>query len=125
MFLAMQIRERKLTTVVQEYCHSACTLVFQSGVRRIIHSDAIMMYHTTTNPEVDEPFGNILVRYGLSRKFYNRLLEKPGVDFDVTAAEILKIGAATEITNSIPFSEEALITKPENLNDVVLVFSPY
>ncbi|WP_417784408.1 hypothetical protein [Terasakiella pusilla] len=106
MFLAMQIRERKLTNIVKDFCH-----MFQSGVHRIIHPDATMTYQTTTNPEVDEPFGNILVRYGLNRQFYDQVLNKPGVNFTLMASQLLNVNAATEMAQSDQRSSGGYLAK--------------
>ena len=42
---AKDIRARGLTTYVPEFCFSACTMLFQAGVRRIIGVKGSLMFH--------------------------------------------------------------------------------
>lgn len=39
------IEEKGLTTEVETYCYSVCTLVFAAGERRILHGDAEIGFH--------------------------------------------------------------------------------
>lgn len=96
---ALVISSHDLTTYVPNFCHSACTMLFQSGKRRIIAPGALMTYHTSNSKssKFDIYVGNIFARYGLDRSFVDKMLANRRVDYDLTAEEVLAIGGATEI----------------------------
>ena len=50
--IAEFIREKKINTVIRKeaHCMSACTLLFQAGIKRTAHKEAQLMYHGARYP---------------------------------------------------------------------------
>lgn len=63
--IAKKVREKKLNTYVGlTTCHSACTIIFQGGVQRIVDSMAHFSYHGPTNSESGDVCSRSIVKYG-------------------------------------------------------------
>jgi hypothetical protein len=104
--IASYIRNNNINTLIEgnSYCFSACTLIFQSGIRRIVYDGGTLMYHsaTTTTQGVSVKsvyYTNVfyawLVQYGLNIYFV-RFLRKPAEVY-IGAKDALRYGIATEI----------------------------
>jgi hypothetical protein len=94
---AKDIRVRGLTTYVPEFCFSACTMLFQAGVRRIIGVKGSLMFHPSRPPnaEFDYWVGRIYIRYGLDPKFVERF--NAGGEHTLAPDQAIAVGAATQI----------------------------
>lgn len=94
---AKDIRARGLTTYVPAFCFSACTMLFQAGVRRVIGVKGSLMFHPSRPPnaEFDYWVGRIYARYGLDEGFIGRFSE--GGDHTLAPDQAIAVGAATQI----------------------------
>ena len=108
--IAEFIRKNNLETYVGEYqiCASACTVIFQAGIKRTAHETAVFMYHYAfdrVGPKRERKVPNIrsthfmfqrLIEYGAAPELVQKI--KPGRDFDLTGLnDMLKYNIATEI----------------------------
>jgi len=108
--IAEFIRKNNLKTYVGEYqiCASACTIIFQAGVKRIAHETAVFMYHYAfdrTGPKRKKRVPNIksthlmfqrLIEYGAATELIGKI--KPGRDFDLTGLnDMLKYNIVTDV----------------------------
>ena len=108
--IAKFVRENNLETYVGKYktCASACTVIFQAGVKRVAHETAYFMYHyaydkigllnkkMVPNIKSTHIMFQRLIEYGAAPELINKI--KLGEDFDLTGLnDMLKYNIATEI----------------------------
>ncbi len=107
--IAEFVRKNGIETYVGEQgrCYSACTIIFQAGIKRIAHKSAKFMYHYAYNrigPKneimvVDEYWTNVmcntLVEYGMLKDLVDRM--KPNQDIYFTAEEAMRYAIVTTI----------------------------
>lgn len=108
--IAEFVRKNNLETYVGRYqlCASACTVIFQAGVKRIAHETAVFMYHyaynrvgilkkkTVPNIKYTKLMFEKLIEYGIAPEFIKKI--KPNKDLDLTGLNnMLKYNIATDI----------------------------
>ncbi len=107
--IAEFVRKNNLETYVGSYrlCASACTIIFQAGVKRIAHETAYFMYHyaydigilkkkTVPNIRSTRIMFKKLIEYGIAPEFIKKI--KPDKDLGLTGLnDMLKYNIATGI----------------------------
>lgn len=107
--IAEYIRKNKIETYVGEQgkCYSACTVIFQAGVKRIAHKTATFMYHyafnrsgpdnkiITSNKYWTDVMCNALIKYGVLKDLIGQIT--PYTDLYLTAEEAMSYGIVTTI----------------------------
>ena len=103
MKIAQIIRDRKLRTYVYVQCISACTLMFQGGVDRVVSDDeTYFVYHyirwfgpgSENLPAFQRSFTDAYMRYGMSEDFAEQIASEYSVK---RGKELFEMEIATEI----------------------------
>ncbi|CFX47338.1 membrane protein of unknown function [Candidatus Filomicrobium marinum] len=107
------LRPLQLTTAVADFCHSACTIMFAAGVRRIAAPQAQIGFHATSVILMDEMMTRLMNAFtlrhdslnsdyyleaGFDPEFVRRAVATPSTDLLIpTQQELLNVGVLTEL----------------------------
>lgn len=97
------IHQRNIETHTKTICYSACTLIYQSGVRRSADPNAHFMYHKVqwfgpgreNLPNFQKMFDQKYLEYGVLKSFVNAITKKERFYF---AEDLTKYNIVQEIT---------------------------
>ena len=115
------IQLHRLDTYVEDYCYSACTLVFIAGRNRVISSDAVLGFHqyemslkTRESDAMAQRMQNKDAVYfrnrGVTQAFTNKMFQAANDDmWEPTREELLQAGVVHRIHNIV---EEELLNLP-------------
>ena len=107
------LRQRNMTTVVLDACHSACTIMYAAGARRAASSTAQIGFHATSIILMDEMMTRIMnaltlrndrqnanyyLTAGFDPQFVERAVSTPSSDLLVLPpSELQRLGVVTQI----------------------------
>ncbi len=107
------LRQRNMTTVVIDACHSACTILYAAGARRAANSNAQIGFHATSIILMDEMMTRIMnaltlrndrqnanyyLAAGFDAQFVERAVSTPSSDLLVLPpSELQRLGVVTQI----------------------------
>ena len=115
------IQQHRLDTYVEDYCYSACTLVFIAGRDRVISSDAVLGFHQyqmsmqTSGADamaqrLQNKDGVYFRNRGVSQAFTNKMFQAANDDmWEPTHQELIQAGVVHRINNLV---EEELLSLP-------------
>lgn len=107
--IAQKIREMGLNTYVGlSTCHSACTIIFQGGVERIVDSMALLTYHGPSNIEEQNSCSQEIVEYGSQK-----LIEW---GFPKSELHVLNSNSSVHYFNSDRLIKTGIATKIQSLS---------
>lgn len=107
------LRRRNMTTWVNDFCHSACTIMYAAGRRRVASARAQIGFHATAIILMDEMMTRIMnaltfrqdwqnanyyLNAGFDRAFVERAVGTPSADILILPPQQLqRLGVVTEI----------------------------